>query len=245
MKLIVSDRHDPAYHLALEEYLFYHEKDEFTLLYINSPSVIIGCNQVWENEVDADFCKLNNIPVLRRMSGGGAVYHDFGNLNYCFITNQSGERTSLSSEFLKPVVIALTGFGFQSVVGKRKDLWLPDGYKISGTASHIAAKREMHHGTLLYDTNLDHLANALNPVKKEQKTKGIASVPSPVKNILAYIKEYDLPEYSTTDFYKGIIREFKLILDLKESYLFDSQSEEQINLLADNKYRTDLWNKKK
>ena len=164
MKLILSATHDPAFHLAMEEYLFYNEKEEFALFYVNSPSVIIGCNQVWENEVNVDFCVQHNIPVLRRMSGGGAVYHDEGNLNYCFITNQSGAGTSLSAEFLKPVVIALTYFGFQPVVGKRKDLWLPDGYKISGTASHIAAKREMHHGTLLYNTNLDQLAGALNPV---------------------------------------------------------------------------------
>lgn len=245
MKLILSETHDPALHLALEEYLFYNEKEEFALFYVNSPSVIIGCNQVWENEVNVDFCMQHNIPVLRRMSGGGAVFHDDGNLNYCFITNQSGVGTSLSAEFLKPVVIALTYFGFQPVVGKRKDLWLPDGYKISGTASHIAAKREMHHGTLLYNTNLEQLAGALNPVKREQKTKGIASVTSPVKNIIDYLKEYQLPVYETADFFIQLINQLEPILEINGSFKLDAPSQEQVNLLADNKYRTDLWNKKK
>jgi len=245
MRLIVSESHDPAYHLALEEYLFNQLAEEFALFYVNSPCVIVGCNQVWENEVDAAFCKKHQIPVLRRMSGGGAVYHDYGNLNYCFIKNQSGAGTSLNAEFLKPVVIALTYFGFQPIVGKRKDLWLPDEYKISGTASHIAAKREMHHGTLLYNSDLKKLTAALNPGKKDQNIKGIASVPSPVKNILNYMKEYNLPQYDNAVFYKHIIRKIKPVLDLKESFMLDSLAEEQINLLADNKYRTESWNKKK
>jgi lipoate-protein ligase A len=245
MKLIVSDSQDPAYHLALEEYLFNQLGEEFALFYVNSPCVIIGCNQVWENEVNLDFCTQHQIPVLRRMSGGGAVYHDHGNLNYCFITNQSGAGTSLNAEFLKPVVIALTYFGFQPVVGKRKDLWLPDGFKISGTASHIAAKREMHHGTLLYNTDLEKLSGALNPKIKDLKVKGIASVPSPVKNILNYLKEYDLPQYDTYEFYAQIIRQIKSVLDVKDSFKLNGYAENQINLMAENKYRTDSWNKKK
>jgi lipoate---protein ligase len=245
MKLIVSESHDPAYHLALEEHLFNQRDEEFALFYVNSPCVIVGCNQVWENEVNTVFCKKHQIPVLRRMSGGGAVYHDHGNLNYCFITNQSGVGTSLSAEFLKPVVIALTYFGFQPVVGKRKDLWLPDGYKISGTASHIAAKRELHHGTLLFKTDLNKLNGALNPKNKDLNIKGIASVPSPVKNISCYMKEYNLPLYEMADFCRQFIRKIKPVLDLNASLLLDANAEEQINLLADNKYRTDLWNKKK
>lgn len=245
MKIFVSDRRDPAYHLALEEYLFYQEKEEFALFYVNSPSVIIGCNQVWENEVDADYCTQQGIPVLRRMSGGGAVYHDSGNLNYSFITNQSDNRTSLSAEFLQPVVAALTHFGFQAVVGKRKDLWLPDGNKISGTASHIAAKRELHHGTLLYNSDLDKLAGALNPVKKEQKTKGIASVPSPVKNIIDYLREYQLLIYKNEEFFVQLIHQIKYVLAISETFVLDSTADERINLLAASKYRADWWNKKK
>lgn len=245
MKLFISDRHDPAYHLALEEYLFYQEKEEFALFYVNSPSVIIGCNQVWENEVDDDYCTQQGILVVRRMSGGGAVYHDSGNLNYSFITNQSENRTSLSAEFLQPVVAALTHFGFQAVVGKRKDLWLPDGYKISGTASHIAAKRELHHGTLLYNTDLDKLAGALNPVNNEHKAKGIASVPSPVKNIIDYLREYQLVTYESEDFFIQLIKQLELVLSISETYVLDSTAEEQIKLLIASKYSADCWNKRK
>lgn len=245
MKLLVSDRHDPAYHLALEEYLFYQKNEEFALFYVNSPSVIIGCNQVWENEVDADFCTRLGIPVLRRMSGGGAVYHDSGNLNYSFISNQSENKSSLSAEFLQPVVTALSNFGFHAVVGKRKDLWLPDGFKISGTASHIAAKRELHHGTLLYNTNLEKLAGALNPGKKEQKAKGIASVPSPVKNIIDYLRDNQLVTSGNEDFFVQLIDQLKIVLSIKETFVLDPAVEEQVELLASSKYRADLWNMKK
>lgn len=245
MKLIVSDRYDPAYHLALEEYLFHQHTDEFALFYVNTPCVIIGSNQVWKNEVNEEFCAQYQIPVLRRMSGGGAVYHDLGNLNYSFIKNQSvGERIPRGA-FLKPIVSAFSYFGFQPVVGQRKDLWLPDGFKMSGTASHLAAKRELHHGTLLYDANIDHLTGALNSSTNDTSTKGIPSVPSPVKNIIDYLKEVNLPVYEAKDFYAQLIQQVTLLLSINESFVIDAMVEAQINSLADSKYLTNEWNKRK
>lgn len=245
MKLIVSEKHDPAYHLALEEYLFHQQTDAFALFYVNTPCVIIGSNQVWENEVDAEFCEEHHIPILRRMSGGGAVYHDLGNLNYSFISHQKeGERTPRGA-FLQPIVAAFKEVGFEPVVGQRKDLWLPDGFKMSGTASHLAAKRELHHGTLLYDANIELLTGALKASVKSPDIKGIPSVPSPVKNILTYLKEQGLPVLNAADFYQQIIQQVKAVLEIQESLAIDAPMEEQINLLAINKYRTDAWNKRK
>lgn len=245
MEIIVSDRQDSAYHLALEEYLFSKVSREFAVIYVNAPCVIIGCNQVLENEVDVDFCNQNAIPVLRRMSGGGAVYHDFGNLNYSFITNKTGAKTSLNAEFLKPVIAALTYFGVFPLVGKRKDLWLPDGFKISGTAAHITANRALHHGTLLYDADLERLSACLSPKTINTELKGIASVPSPVKNIHVFLQENNLPRYQAAVFVKKFIEKMKIVLGFPPVFKIDSHTQAEIELLAEKKYRSDSWNRKK
>jgi len=186
MRFILSPSTQPSFNLAAEEFLFSANEGDFVFLYINEPSVIIGSNQAVENEADLNFCTENNIQIIRRLSGGGAVYHDTGNLNYCFIHEKTA--TPLSADFLKPIVNALTTLNIPVEIGKRKDLWL-DGYKISGTASHISKNRELHHGTLLYDTNLIKLHQALNPEKRDVIRKATASIPSPVKNIRTFIEQ--------------------------------------------------------
>lgn len=172
MQLVFSSSNDPAYNLATEEYLFSKGEDEYAFFYCNNPCVVIGCNQVWRNEVNAFFCEENQIPVLRRLSGGGAVYHDRGNLNYSFITNKTPQNPGTTPDFLHPVVVALARLGIMSIVGPRKDLWLPGGYKISGTASHVTMNRVLQHGTLLYDTNLEMLQGALNLSRQQPAPSG-------------------------------------------------------------------------
>ncbi len=192
MRIICSNHKDTAWNLAAEEVLF-KGRDSALLLYINPPSVVIGCNQFMESELDRAYCQKNNIGVYRRISGGGAVYHDGGNINYCFVQDKNPQLSSLNGAFLEPVEHILQSLGLQVSRARRKDLW-SGGYKISGTASHIAKGRELHHGTLLYDSNLEALHAALGlipgekaeqPLKKKQhpQSKGIASVPSPVANI--------------------------------------------------------------
>ncbi len=186
MQLIFSPSSESSFNLAAEEFLFLTKKGSYVFLYVNKPSVIIGSNQVVENEVNIRFCTENNIRVIRRLSGGGAVYHDEGNLNYCFIHEKTA--TPLSTGFLIPVVEVLKSLNIPVEIGKRKDLWI-DGYKISGTASHISKNRELHHGTLLYDTDLEKLQHALTPEKQDLVRKGTRSVPSPVKNIRTFIEQ--------------------------------------------------------
>ena len=196
-QLIFSPSNDPAFNLAAEASLFSAKEGNFVFLYINKPCVIIGSNQIAENEVDMDFCADNHIPVLHRLSGGGAVYHDEGNLNYCFIHEKTANP--LSAGFLNPIMSVLTALDIPAETGKRKDLWL-DGGKISGTASHVSKNRELHHGTLLYDTDLMKLHRALNPAGRDLMRKATASVPSPVKNIRPFLKQRngvapDRPEF--------------------------------------------------
>ena len=158
MKLIFSPSRSPSFNLAAEEFLFSESGDEIVFLYVNDPCVIIGSNQSVPNEVDQHFCVPNSIEIIRRLSGGGAVYHDQGNINYCFIHNKISGKSSLSADFLLPVILSLHSMQIPCEIGKRKDLWL-NGYKISGTASHVSKNRELHHGTLLYNTDLGNRRN--------------------------------------------------------------------------------------
>lgn len=214
MRILCSKRNETAWNLAAEEVLF-KGRDSALLLYINFPSVIIGCNQLLENELDRAYCRKNNIGVYRRISGGGAVYHDSGNINYCFVQDKNPQLSSLNGAFLEPVEHILRSLGLQLSRARRKDLW-SKGYKISGTASHISKGRELHHGTLLYDSNLEALHAALGLVpgnkaeqapKKKQVpgSKGIASVPSPVANIRALYPSF--AALSTLEFFDKFLEE--------------------------------------
>ncbi len=189
MQIIFSPSNQPSVNLAVEEYLFSESNDDIMLLYINDKSVIIGFNQVVQNEVNVEYCIKKNIQILRRISGGGAVYHDNGNLNFSFITNRKEDTLALSDDFLKPVAEVLTQIGFPVRIGQRKDLWLPDDFKICGTASKVTKNRELHHGTLLLDANLLHLHNSLHVENKDIKKKGTVSVRSKVKNLLQFQSE--------------------------------------------------------
>jgi len=244
-KIIVSDSHDPAFNLALEEYLF-NQKKAYVLFYVNEFSVIIGSNQIWENEVDRQFCHQHQIPVYRRISGGGAVYHDLGNLNYSFIFNKKEQKYSLNAAYLKPIMVALASFGVHPVIGKRKDLWLPDGvHKISGTASHFTGSRVMHHGTILYDSDLKMLQGALLSSLKIKDVKGIPSVVSPVKNIKTYLEENQLKVFSVPDFFNKMIGQVCKVFGNQHIVMPDEQMVAAAETLAKGKYRLESWNKRK
>ena len=219
MILIHSNSHDASFNLAVEEYLFSHRNDEILFLYVNDPCVVVGRNQDVLSEIDRDFCSENNIPVFKRISGGGTVYHDRGNLNYCFISNRIQGKSPLDTAFLKPIVTVLADLEVEVLIGERKDLWLPDGHKISGTASHVGKTRILHHGTLLYDADLNNLEKSLTPKAAESLSRAIASVPSPVKNIRSYLKEREFLAPEADSFF-GL-----LIQKLVDLYCLDSVSE--------------------
>ena len=245
MQIIHSASNSPTFNLATEEFLFSERQDDLLFLYVNEPSVIIGSNQAIRNEVDLDFCKEHGILVVRRLSGGGAVFHDFGNLNFCFISNKPEGKSSLNEEFLQPIIEVLTNFGTSVEIGKRKDLWLEGKYKISGTASHVTKNRELHHGTLLYNTNLEMLEKTLNPKTKDKSVKAIPSVPSLVKNLRTYFEEKELETLETVDFFNL----FKIkLLDIYQCRIENNLSnaeKEKIQFLIENKYKSNNWTYKK
>lgn len=240
MRIILSQSHTPYYNLAAEEFLFAQCKGDFLLFYINNPSVVVGANQVLANEVNVAYCLENAVAIARRMSGGGTVFHDAGNLNYCFITDKNAEKAAMDTDFLMPVVKVLDKLNIQVRVGVRKDLWLPDGFKISGTASHIARNRILFHGTLLYDAQLDVLHNVLTVKEKNLQVKGIASVPSPVKNIKTYLTENGFEAEEKEIFFNHLVQSLSDNFQAKIEILSMEEMDE-IQKIAANKYMKEEW----
>ena len=202
---------------------------------------------------------------MRRLSGGGAVYHDNGNLNFSFIRNREKSKFPLGTDFLKPVVKLLNGIGIPVETGKRKDLWL-DGFKVSGTASHIGKDRVMHHGTLLYDTNIENLKHSLaaelpdcfneglhgggiffdNLSEISQKSvSSISSVPSPVRNIRTYLKEKGMDAPVSKEFFRKLKLIFLTENSLNELTNFASEEIAQIETLQEKIYQKYTWIYKK
>ncbi|MGE5418945.1 MAG: lipoate--protein ligase [Chloroflexota bacterium] len=186
MYFINSDTDDPCFNLALEEYLLKNSTEEFFILSINRTSIISGKHQCVHREVNTKFVTENNVPVLRRITGGGTVFHDAGNLNYCFIRNcESGKQIDFPLHTL-PVVYFLKDLGICPYL-EGSDI-KTEGLKISGNAEHVFRNRVLHHGTLLWNASLDLLRNCIRKDTSAYKTRAVASKPSPVINISERVK---------------------------------------------------------
>ncbi|ETT82050.1 lipoate--protein ligase [Viridibacillus sp. FSL R5-0477] len=182
---------DPRINLAIEEYALKTmdvEKDSFLLFYINQPSIIIGRNQNTVEEINTDYVEDNGIIVVRRLSGGGAVYHDLGNLNFSFLTKDDGDSFQNFKKFTQPVVDALQKMGINSELSGRNDI-MAEGRKISGNAQFSTKGRMFSHGTLLFDTEIDAVVSALKVKKEKIESKGIKSIRSRVANITEFMNE--------------------------------------------------------
>lgn len=181
---------DPAFNLALEEYVF--EKmprdREYFLTWRNDNAIIIGRHQNTAAEINEEFVKEKNIKVVRRLSGGGAVYHDLGNLNFTFIVDaQPGQKVDLR-KFCQPIADTLCALGAKAEVDGRNDI-LIDGMKVSGNAQYVRQGRVMHHGTILFDSDMSVLGQALRPDPAKAQAKGVKSVRSRVTNVRPCLAE--------------------------------------------------------
>lgn len=183
MILYLPKTHDPYFNLALEDYLLAESDEDICMLWQNDPVVVIGRNQNAYAEVDLGYTAKNNIAVARRQSGGGAVYHDLGNVNYTFITKRNDENTLNFALFSAPILSALDSLGIRATLSGRNDLTV-DGAKFSGAAQRTTEKRILHHGTLLFDSDLSVLSRVLTPAKIKISSKAVSSVRSRVRNLL-------------------------------------------------------------
>lgn len=179
---------DAHYNLALEEYVLRHRmaEEDLLLFYVNEPAIIIGRNQNTIEEIDPDVVAERGISVVRRVSGGGAVYHDLGNLNFSFMTRDVSGRFNRYDKFNGPVVDVLRDLGVPAQIGGRNDI-LADGRKISGNAQFASGDRMFSHGTLLLDSDLDHITAALRPRPGKVESKGVKSIRSRVANISEFL----------------------------------------------------------
>jgi lipoate-protein ligase A len=181
---------DARVNLALEEYVFRHKPtdEDVLLFYVNTRAIIIGRNQNTVEEIDGDVVAARDIQVVRRVSGGGAVYHDAGNLNFSFMTTDVQARFNRYDQFTRPVVEVLHQLGVPAELGGRNDI-LAGGRKISGNAQFASATRMFSHGTLLLDSDLDAVTAALRPKPGKVESKGVKSIRSRVANISEFLRE--------------------------------------------------------
>ncbi|MBE6016014.1 MAG: lipoate--protein ligase [Lachnospiraceae bacterium] len=227
---------DPFYNLAFEEYVLRNRKDgDYLILWQNQNTIVIGVNQVTQAEINTLWVNENSVNVVRRITGGGAVYHDLGNLNYSFITDYDSSEQLSMERFTRPVVAALIKLGIPAYASGKNDI-LANGRKLSGTAQKIIGGRILHHGTLLFDSDLSAVQSALNVDPEKFTGKGMKSVRSRICNIRQMLKDdMELPE-----FWGHIKKELS-----NENYVTGKLDEDELKavlLLKESKYDTPEWN---
>jgi lipoate-protein ligase A len=238
MICIKNEDTNPYFNLAAEEYVLKNFTDNAFMLWRNAPSIIVGSHQNTLAEINTEYVKENNIDVVRRLSGGGAVFHDLGNLNFTFIKNINKSKDKVDfSTFTKPIIDVLRNMNINANFEGRNDIVI-DGKKISGNAQHTNGNRMIHHGTLLFSSVMTDLSNALkvNPLKF--KDKAVKSVKSRVSNISDH-----MPEKIDVLTFRDRIMNY-IVSTHEGAYLYEYTDEDRkkINQLVEEKYGKWEWN---
>lgn len=228
-----TNSNKPYYNLAFEEYFFENkaQDDVYIMLWQNEKSVIIGKYQNIYEEVNLNYAKANNIHIVRRNSGGGAVYHDLGNLNYSIITNSDKNNDIKKLSF--PIIDALKELGFEVCFKGRNDIFYKD-FKISGNAQYMKDNKLLHHGTLLIQSDLSMLSKVLIPKVKFNDSSSTASIRSRVCNL----NDIQNKKYTINDIKSKIIKKFPI----DKEYNVSCNECSKIKKLMDSKYKTSEWN---
>ncbi len=238
MLCIQNNSTDPYFNLATEEYLLRNFKENCFMLWRNKPSIIVGKHQNALAEINYQYVKENNIDVIRRLSGGGTVFHDLGNLNFTFIQSlASNENLVDFKRYIKPIVSVLNQLGVNAIHEGRNDIMI-EGRKVSGNAEHVFKNRVLHHGTLLFSSQISDLSKALKVNPLLYNDKGVKSVKSRVTNINKYL----LVEISVLDFQNKILDYMSHTESNFESYFLSKSDIDHINKLVNDKYKTWNWN---
>ncbi len=236
MLCIKNNSKNPYFNLAAEEYLLKHKDEDIFMLWQNKDTVVVGKHQNIYAEINLDFVRENNINLARRLSGGGTVYHDLGNINFTYImTGKYGKMVDFA-KYTDDIVQALHSMNIPASRNKRNDLII-DNKKISGNAEHVFKNRVLHHGTLLFNSELDVLNKAIKAPETKYTDKAVQSVRSKVCNISKFADN----ETDIMGFYNKI---FNFILGKYTNaklYTFTQNDIEQIKKLEKEKYSTWDW----
>ncbi|MDF1546651.1 MAG: lipoate--protein ligase [Bacteroidales bacterium] len=237
-KLLCIDNNctDPYFNLATEEFLLKNKTDDVFMLWINEPVVVVGKHQNAMAEVNLDFVQKENIKVARRLSGGGTVYHDLGNLNFTYIMN--GEKGKLVdfTRYTNDILEVLNKLDVPAIRNQRNDLVI-NNEKFSGNAEHIFKQRVIHHGTLLFNSNLEVLNEAIKVKVGEYSDKAVQSVRSKVTNIVPY-----LSKNTTLNFLRDRLMQFMFKkYEHAIGYVLNDKELHEIDKLKTEKYATWDW----
>lgn len=232
---IQNDNVDPYFNLALEEYLLREFEEDCFMLWQNEPCVVIGRNQNPLVEINYEFVKQNNIKIARRLSGGGAVYHDLGNLNFTFIINDTNNDLRNYHKFITPIIEVLAKLGVKAEMSQRNDLTI-NGLKFSGNAQYKNRNRLLHHGTILFSSDLNSVRSAL---KADISGKGrwVKSIPSPITNVQEHLSRSLMIEYLKTMINNHIV----VKQNEYSNYGLTLTDVEKITKLIHEKYATRKW----
>ncbi|MGV8962476.1 MAG: lipoate--protein ligase [Candidatus Saccharimonadaceae bacterium] len=237
MLTLRSRTSDPAFNLATEEFLLKNKSEDCFYLYINDPSIIVGKNQNALAEINVEYVKENNITVIRRLTGGGAVFHDPGNLNFTFIMNEQMDKSVNFKKYTQPIIDVLQTLGVNAKFEGRNDMTI-EGKKFSGNAKCFLNNKVLQHGTLLFNSTLPNLSEALklNPLK--YRDKAIKSISSRVTNISEHLTQ----PVSLVEFEERIINHVRTMYSDSVIYELTDSDIEAINKLVEEKYGTWDWN---
>lgn len=235
---VINNNNNPKFNLALEEYALnnlYLDK-ELVILWQNKPTVVIGRNQNTIEEINTSFIKEHDIQVVRRLSGGGAVYHDFGNLNFTYIVPGQKNVVSNFRRFTKPVLETLQSLGVPAEFSGRNDLTI-EGKKFSGNAQYWSKGRLLHHGTILFNSDLKVVQDALMVKQDKLISKGVKSVRSRVTNIYPYLSNpIDLQDF------KKILLTHLLRGKEHQNYILTEEDLNNIKNIMEERYKQWSWN---
>jgi lipoate-protein ligase A len=237
--MLIIRRHntDPYFNLATEEYVLKEIRDDSFMLWRNAPSIIVGKHQNTLAEINLDYVRENNIKVVRRLSGGGAVFHDLGNLNFTFTMQGEGNNLIDFRKYTEPILEVLITLGVDARFEGRNDLTI-EGKKFSGNAMHIWKNKVLSHGTLLFSSHMPDLRKALNADPLKFKDKAVKSVRSRVTNISEHLKTpMDVMELSS-------LIEQHIMEKYPDAILYELTEEdhERIRGMVESKYGTWEWN---